>query len=393
MVLSVEEYEGREQAYIKHFFLQNYLGSLLHKTASKYSDIVYVDGFSGPWQSEDENYRDTSFWIALQSLRQAKAFWKTRGRDIRVSAYLVEKNPDAYERLLKVKEKFPDINIITYHGDFVDYSDIIADKLSSQAFVFLFIDPKGWKIPLKKLKNLISHPHSEVVFNFMFDFINRAAAMSDKELQTSLDSLIVAGDWRTKLVLIDKDLSQKSQSRMREEVLIEAFQNSLKLFGNYKYSAALQVQKPTSDRTLYFLTYTTRNAAGIKVFRDCQIKAEKEQSVVRQQTKVREQDKKTSQISLFGDDEKFDTEPSLEQKFTTQTEEAVRGFLEILKEKNVPMRYGDIWPLILEKFIIKKSALSKEVNNLRKNGLISISPWSARERSPKDNYIIQLIYE
>lgn len=389
MVLPVDNYFGREPAYIKHLFLQNYLGRLLHKTASKYSDITYVDGFSGPWQSENDNYEDTSFWIALQSLRQAKASWKKLGREIRVSAHLVEKDLGAYKRLSEISEKFPDIDVITYHGDFLDYSDTIALKLPPQTFSFLFIDPKGWKIPLQRLKKLISRPNSEVVFNFMFDFVNRAAAISDKEIIASLNALIVAGDWRAKLGLVDSSLPQNDISKIREKILMEAFQDSLKLFGDYKYSAALQVQKRVSDRTLYFLTYTTRNPAGIEVFRDCQIGAAKKQSIVRQQTKAKEQDKKTGQISLFGEDEEFDTERSLEQQFISQIDEAIASFMELLKE-NKTMKYGDIWPLILEKYVIKKSTLSREVNRLRKEGLISINPWPERKRTPEDNFIIKL---
>ncbi len=57
-------YVGREQALIKHTFLQSYLERLIHKTAKGYEEIAYIDGFSGPWQSKGQNYEDTSFGIA-----------------------------------------------------------------------------------------------------------------------------------------------------------------------------------------------------------------------------------------------------------------------------------------------------------------------------------------
>ena len=65
-------YEGREQAYVKHHFLADYVESLVFKVASAYSDVVYVDGFSGPWKDQGEKFEDTSFGIALQALRRAK---------------------------------------------------------------------------------------------------------------------------------------------------------------------------------------------------------------------------------------------------------------------------------------------------------------------------------
>jgi hypothetical protein len=79
----------REQAYVKHVFLERYLERLVHKTASCYDYIVYIDGFAGPWQSSNESFQDTSLGIALHALRQAKATCKTAGREVKMSAYLV----------------------------------------------------------------------------------------------------------------------------------------------------------------------------------------------------------------------------------------------------------------------------------------------------------------
>ena len=80
-MVTFKDYAGREQSYVKHVFLERYLEALVHKTASKYSNIVYVDGFAGPWQSANEQFHDTSFGIALAALRNAKASWKKNGRD------------------------------------------------------------------------------------------------------------------------------------------------------------------------------------------------------------------------------------------------------------------------------------------------------------------------
>ena len=76
---AIQDYQGREQSYVKHVFLERYLERLVHKTASSYDHIVYVDGFAGPWQSASEQFQDTSFGIALNALRQAKATWKATG--------------------------------------------------------------------------------------------------------------------------------------------------------------------------------------------------------------------------------------------------------------------------------------------------------------------------
>jgi hypothetical protein len=95
-MITLSDYNGREQSYVKHVFLENYLNRLVHKTASSYTHIVYVDGFAGPWQSASELFEDTSFGIALNVLSSAKASWKKHGREVKMSAFLVERSAKAY---------------------------------------------------------------------------------------------------------------------------------------------------------------------------------------------------------------------------------------------------------------------------------------------------------
>ncbi len=118
MVL-LSDYVGREQSYVKHIFLESYLGALIHKTASTYKHIVYVDGFAGPWQSANEKLEDTSFGIALNALRQAKEFWNEKRPGLQMSAFLVERDPSAYRELVRVPERYADVKVETYNSDFL----------------------------------------------------------------------------------------------------------------------------------------------------------------------------------------------------------------------------------------------------------------------------------
>ncbi|WP_291878718.1 hypothetical protein [Caulobacter sp.] len=69
------------------------------------------------------------------------------------------------------------MDVKTYPGSFIDQAPTILRDIPPRAFAFLFIDPKGWRINMRRLAGLLSRPNSEVVFNFMFDFINRAASI------------------------------------------------------------------------------------------------------------------------------------------------------------------------------------------------------------------------
>jgi hypothetical protein len=51
--VDLSNYEGREQAYVKHYLLEKYLSRWGYKTGSKWDPLVFVDGFAGPWGSKD----------------------------------------------------------------------------------------------------------------------------------------------------------------------------------------------------------------------------------------------------------------------------------------------------------------------------------------------------
>ena len=66
-----DAYSGREQTKAKHFILKRYLQALAFKVLP-FSDITYVDGFSGPWETKTEDFRDSSFMIAISVLQDAQ---------------------------------------------------------------------------------------------------------------------------------------------------------------------------------------------------------------------------------------------------------------------------------------------------------------------------------
>src|SRR5690606_30061102 len=138
------------------------------------------------------------FGIALSALRQAKASWK-QSRNVQMSAYLVERNQTAYKKLVTVRERFPDLTVRTFPDEFVKVLPNILNEIPDNAFTFFFIDPKGWRIRLRDLEKLLARPKSEIIFNFMLEFINRAASMRDPIVASGLDELIPFGNWREKL--------------------------------------------------------------------------------------------------------------------------------------------------------------------------------------------------
>ncbi|MGA8498273.1 MAG: three-Cys-motif partner protein TcmP, partial [Xanthobacteraceae bacterium] len=94
-----DPYSGREQTQAKHFILRSYLQALAFKVLT-FSDITYVDGFSGPWQTKTENFSDSSFMIAISVLKDAqRKIMEQRRIERRIRCFFSESDPEAFEQL------------------------------------------------------------------------------------------------------------------------------------------------------------------------------------------------------------------------------------------------------------------------------------------------------
>jgi len=376
-------YAGREQAYVKHYLLETYLERLVHKTASRFDHIVYVDGYSGPWQSAEQGFEDTSFGIALAALRKAKVSWAGLGRPVQMVAHLVEQSQSAYAALEKIPAQYPDVSIYPHKQDFRRYASEILQKIPENAFVFILIDPKGWRINLSEISALLRRPNTEVIFNFMFEFINRAVSMSDPLLSTGLDELIPYGDWRDKISSISDDDTDGPSKRKR--ILIEAFSESLRVVGGYDYVAETPVLRPIRDRTLYSLVYATRKAVGLEVFRDCQVATLGEQEIIRGEAKVRAVSDRRRQFEMFSS---FAEMAPDETAATLEAEKVAAETLlmELLPAAPVHMRYGDLWPQVLARHVVRKKDVGDIVARLKASGAVHFLDWAPKKRRPDDNY-------
>src|SRR4051812_9667163 len=96
---NLDNYKDREQAYVKHCLLEEYLPEWGYKIGSKWDNLVYVDGFAGPWKVDCEDLSDSSFSIALNALKNLQHGLGEKGRPINVKSILVEQDPEPFELL------------------------------------------------------------------------------------------------------------------------------------------------------------------------------------------------------------------------------------------------------------------------------------------------------
>jgi three-Cys-motif partner protein len=381
MAIDRNWYEGREQAFVKHTFLDRYLGRLFNKVASSRDSLVYVDGFAGPWKSASERFDDTSFGIALNQLRGAK---RQAGRPIRAIAHLVERDPAAFAELRTIVERYPDIEIVPHLGDFHDALPDIMTRIPVDAFTFSLIDPKGWLIDLHRLQPLLALPNSEVVINLMYDFINRFIEHPNERIGDSLNRTIPGLEWRDAIKNCASDVPAA-----REAIVIGTFSQALKTIAGYRYVSSLRVRRPGHERTLYHLVYGTRSPAGLAVFRESQIKALEGEAQVQTGIKQGKREEKTGTLGLFSTDMEAAFDPAVE--FLEQERRAGRAaVLDIVAGAPAGVAWRDLWPQVLERFAVTPSALGREVNALRKEGRLEVPDWpSERKLIPNPEYSIR----
>ncbi len=349
----------------------NYLESVAYKTLFQHFDtFVYIDGFSGPWKSKDENYKDTSFGIALRKLEEVRKNLKFQhGRKTKIKCVFVEKTKSAFNDLKEECAKIRTIDVLPIHGKFEESLDQILSFIgpTKNTFVFTFVDPTGWTVDLAQLEPLLSRQPGEVLFNFMFDHINRF----NEKFPESFIKIFADENWQDSL-----------DTSLHPSVAVpKLFSQRLKKVGNFKYVAATEVLKESADRTHFHLFYGTRHLKGLEVFRDIQRKAGKEQDHHRTKLKKQNHINKTGEQELFPLETPFSDSHSL--SLNEEHFKEAQNFFASLINLRFKIEYDNLLPLLLERFVVTKKDVNDILRHAIKTKQISFIGLNSNERIPK----------
>ena len=293
-------YQGRELALIKHTLLESYLEKLfmiigMSSARLGITEICYVDCFAGPWADESEDLSGTSIGVSLQILDRCRQALGRRGVSVRFRALYIEKDKAAFARLKHhIDERTPSgIRAEAREGDFVDLREKILEWCGNGPFVFFFVDPTGWKeVGVGVLQPLLQRPRSEFLINFMYDFVNRTASMSDwkEEIASLLGEAV--------------DLGNLSGPE-REKLLLNTYRKNLKrhMVADGKWvarSAYVRVLDRKKERPKYHLVYLTSHPRGSIAFMEISEELDLVQKQVRASTKEHARAEKSGMEDMFG---------------------------------------------------------------------------------------------
>ena len=370
-------YKGKEQTYLKHFFLEKYLETVAFHIGYSQSEFVYVDCFSGPWRQEDENLADTSIRISLDKLDYVRSVLAARQKHPMIRAVFIEKDPAAFAALQQYLTGYRGhVRTTALPGTFEDNITQILKELGTK-FAFCFIDPTGWTgLAMERVKPLLLHQPGEVVINFMYDFINRFLNSRDPPIEASLDRFFGSKNWR--------DLRERQD---REMAIIDLYAQQVRATGRFAYATSTKILKPLHERAYFHLIYATRSPKGIEEFSDVERRLVTAQEQVRAAAQREHRERRTGQGELsFADPGTLS--PSVEDERAAQWQKAKERLFALLHHG--PRRYEDLVPDLLQLRLFWKTDLHELINEERAAGRITVEGLAPRQRVPKPGCIIRL---
>lgn len=322
-------YDGREQAWIKHQLLESYLEKLLliiGMAARSHGkvEICYVDCFAGPWGDDSDQMEGTSIAISMRTMAMCKQKLAKLGVDATMRSLYIELDKRAFSRLSDYLKKATPAGVDAEcrPGDFLTLREEILKWCGNTAFAFFFIDPKGWKtVSVPNLRVLLARPRSEFLINFMYDFINRTAAMREwqDEIAQFLDQpvQVVQG--------LDGATPQ-----IRETALLSTYREGIKSAvppQRPKFrprTAYVRVMDKDKERAKYHLVYLTTHPVGIIEFMEISQSVELIQKRIRVAKKVEIRQQQSGMDDMFanthddGADNDKQTSPDFVDRFWLQ---------------------------------------------------------------------------
>jgi three-Cys-motif partner protein len=373
----VEYYKDREQTYLKHLFLERYLETVAYHIGYSHREFVYVDCFSGPWRTADEELGDTSIRIALDRLNTVRHRLAELKKFPTIRAIFVEKSPTAFASLQQVLQEYRgDIKTLPFPGSFEENIAKILKEVGS-TFAFFFVDPTGWTgFSMDNLRPILQLESGEVMINFMYDFINRFLGVQNAANQESLGRCFGTQNWRP-----------IREAHDRESALVNLYIEQVRATGGFPYVTSSRILKPLHDRAYFHLIYATRNPKGMEEFRNVERRVVTAQESIRAtaQREHREQRRGQSEFEFPTDN----PSNAFQEERSQQLQKAEAKIIELLRKK--PMRYETLQPLILQLRLVWNSDLNRILTEMRKIGQIRIDGLGPRERVPKTGCIIRLL--
>ena len=205
--------------------------------------------------------------------------------------------------------------------------------------------------------------------------IRRFLELPQEETQASFKALFGSDEFKSKV--------EGLQSADREDAAVAEYMRNAKGIGGFQYACSAIVLHPEHARTHFHLIYLTRNAEGVKVFKETEKKAMEVQEAARAQAQQRSRIGRKGQAELFESRAMHDPShyQGLRERYSIKARDSV---LKALKAQG-RLLYDEAWTLALSHSMTWESDLKEWVEDWRAEKAIEMEGWRSRQRVPHRN--------
>lgn len=261
-----------QHARAKHELLRRYLGAWFPILASSGWNrrVLFLDGFAGP--GIYEGGEPGSPLIALTTLVDHAHFQRLSSTEF--VFLFVEADPARYASLETEIAAFwsrraggqpSNVRVQLYNDEFAsvatEFVTFTREQKKQLAPTLAFIDPFGWSgVPLQLIADLLSFDKCEVLFNFMFDSVNRFVADERPGVARHFAELFGSAESE------HQDAASLTGDE-RKYFLRDLYMRQLHDVAGFRHVRSFELMDIERGRTAYFLMFGTRHHKGLEVMK------------------------------------------------------------------------------------------------------------------------------
>ena len=232
--------------------------------------MIFLDGFAGP--GVYSNGEPGSPLIALTTLVDHAHFQKLSQTEF--VFIFVEPEAERFESLRSEVEAFwerreggqpSNVRVDLVNDEFANVADQIVTSLRDRnqqlAPTLAFVDPFGWSgVPMASIRDLLSSAKCEVLFNFMYDSVNRFVADTRPGIARHFSDLF--GTTQD-----EHQAAAELSCQARKEFLRDLYAGQLRSEAGFNFVRSFELMDVDRGRTAYFLMFGTRHPKGLEVMK------------------------------------------------------------------------------------------------------------------------------
>jgi hypothetical protein len=212
----------------------------------------------------------------------------------------------------------------------------------------------------------------------MYAFVQRFVHSDDEDTVNSLNPILGGPGWRDRL---DTSLG-------RGPAVEKLFRETLKSVGNFAFVVSTKIDKATTDRPHFFITYGTKSLEGLKVFRQTEYDALRQHEKNRANARERIREERTSIPDMFAGHQATMQEATIDWIVEEQMQLASAELTAALA-KGGSRRFSNVLVSLLQAYMLRETNVKDICVSLAKAGIIE-NTWGSGNRKPRDECLIGL---